>query len=145
MRFMGGGDTRAQAEFPACGKWSSVSGVSTICAPQTAKNWRKRPTAFFDMLNSRPYGRLLSEDRVFLLGSLTLEELDGLHNGDHRDTQSLVSHGLVGTIFFQTLLCPGSGQPPNPTPRSCSASSTDRVGFLSPFHYFFRNAGLCFV
>ena len=49
---MGRGDTRTQVEFPVNGKWNIVSGVSTICAQQTAKNWRKRPKDFFDKLKS---------------------------------------------------------------------------------------------
>ena len=57
---MGRGETRTQVKFPARRKWNIVFGVSTICAQQTAKNWRKSPKGFFDKLESGLlYGRPL--------------------------------------------------------------------------------------
>ena len=48
---MGRGDTRTQVEVTACRNWNIVSGVSTICAQQAAKNWRKAPQGIFDKRN----------------------------------------------------------------------------------------------
>ena len=44
---MGRGANRTQVEFPACGKRNIVSGMATICAQQTAKDWRKTPKGVF--------------------------------------------------------------------------------------------------
>jgi len=53
MCFMGRGESQTQVEFSAGRKWNNVCGISTICAQQTAKNWRKSPKGFFGKLKRR--------------------------------------------------------------------------------------------
>ena len=74
---MGRGDARIQANFPAGGKRSIVSGASTMCARQTAKLWRKAPKGIFDTLNRILLGAVFCGWIYFLRSEVTVSVEEG--------------------------------------------------------------------